>query len=187
VSAREQATVRAFVALELEAPVREAIRDLQAQLRPRLAGIRMVQPEGIHLTLRFLGETTLAQAETIGAALGGAAARCAPARAAVGGLGVFPGRGDPRVLWLGVEVPAAIVELQQNCERAAQAAGFAREERPFRAHLTLGRWRERAPRPELPRVELGEARLDRLVLYRSELLRDGAVYAPLRRFALGTG
>ena len=87
--------------------------------------------------------------------LAAAAAACPPAEAQVAGLGTFPERGSPRVLWLGLAVPAAILDLQRACERAARAAGFEREERPFRAHLTLGRWRDRAPRPELPPADLG--------------------------------
>ncbi len=89
------------------------------------------------------------------------------------------------MLWLGLAVEAAILDLQRACERAARAAGFEREERPFRAHLTLGRWRDRAPRPELPPADLGETPLDTLVLFRSDLRPDGAVYTAIARMALG--
>ena len=65
------------------------------------------------------------------------------------------------------------------------AAGFDPDARPFRAHVTLGRFRERARRPHLPEVDLGAALLDRLVLFRSELKPSGAVYTPLASFVLG--
>ena len=177
--------MRAFVAIELDARLREAIGELQALLRPRLGGIRMVRPEGIHLTLRFLGEASPAQIETLRPRLAAAAAACPPCEARVAGLGMFPERGSPRVLWLGLDVPPPVVDLQAACERAARAAGFEREDRPFRAHLTLGRWRERAPRPELPPAELGPTRLETLVLFRSDLRPDGALYTALGRFPLG--
>lgn len=176
---------RAFVAIELDQALREAIRELQARLRPRLGGIRPVRPEGIHLTLRFFGDTSPTQVETLRLRLGAAAALCPPAAARVAGLGTFPERGRPRVLWLGLDVPQSILDLQHACERAARAAGFEKEERPFRAHLTLGRWRERAARPDLPPADLGAARLDKLVLFRSDLSPGGAVYTPLARFPLG--
>jgi len=163
----------------------EAIGDLQVRLRPRLGGIRLVRPEGIHLTLRFLGETSPAQVETLRPRLATAAALCPLAEARVAGLGTFPERGSPRVLWLGLEVPPPVLDLQRACERAARAAGFEGEDRPFRAHLTLGRWRERAVRPDLPPAELGATRLDALVLFRSDLHPGGAVYTPLARFPLG--
>jgi 2'-5' RNA ligase len=180
-----EGSVRAFVALELDAGLREAVGELQARLRPRLGGIRLARPEGIHLTLRFLGDTSPAQVETLRPRLAAAALGCPACEARARGIGTFPERGRPRILWLGLEVPPSVLELQEACERAARAAGFEREERPFRAHLTLGRWRERASRPELPPVELGPTRLDTLVLFRSELRPDGAVYTPLGRFALG--
>jgi 2'-5' RNA ligase len=176
---------RAFVALELDARLREALGELQARLRPRCGGIRLTRPEGIHLTLRFLGDTSPAQVEALRPLLAAAAAACPPAEAHVAGLGTFPERGSPRVLWLGLDVPPAVLELQRACERAARAAGFEREDRPFKAHLTLGRWRERAPRPDLPRADLGTTTLDNLVLFESDLRPGGAVYTPLAPFPLG--
>ena len=177
--------VRAFVALELEERLREALGELQARLRPRLGKVHLVRPEGIHLTLRFLGGTTPQQRDAMRPILAAAASACPPAEVPVSGVGTFPERGSPRVLWLGMAVPPAIDELQEACERAALAAGFEKEDRPFKAHLTLGRWRDRAPRPELPAADLGATRLDTLVLFKSELRPGGAVYTPLERFALG--
>lgn len=167
--------------------MRSAIGRLSAELRPRLAGLRWVRPEGVHLTLRFLGKASLSQVERLRESLGRAAARCSPAEVAVGELGLFPERGSPRVLWLGLELPEPMIALQAACEAAAVEAGFPAEPRPFHPHLTLGRWRDRVPRPELPPVDLGVAVLEALVLFRSELRPDGAVYTPLERFALGQG
>jgi 2'-5' RNA ligase len=176
---------RAFIALELDTGLRRAIGDLQAFLRPRLGAIRLVRPQGIHLTLRFLGETSPLQVDALRTLLATAAASCPPVQARASGLGTFPERGNPRVLWLGLEVPPPVIDLQHACERAARAAGFEGEARPFRAHLTLGRWRERVPRPELVPADLGLARLDQLVLFRSDLQPGGAVYTALARFPLG--
>ena len=177
--------VRAFVALELEERLREGLGELQTRLRPRLGSIHLVRPEGIHLTLRFLGSTTPQQRDTMREVLSAAASACPPAEVSVSGLGTFPERGGPRVRGLGMEVPAAIHELQKACERAALRAGFDKEDRPFKAHLTLGRWRDRAARPELPEVDLGTTRVETLVLFKSELRPGGAIYTPLETFALG--
>jgi RNA 2',3'-cyclic 3'-phosphodiesterase len=187
VSASDQTRIRSFAALALEDHVRVALADLQRQLAPRLAGIRFVRPEGSHLTLRFLGDASAAQLERLRPLLAEAAAACAPGEARVAEVGTFPERGCPRVLWLGLAVPPQVLELQQACERAARQLGFTPETRPFRPHLTLGRWRDRAPHPELPAVDLGTTRLETLVLYESELCRDGAAYTALARFALGRG
>jgi 2'-5' RNA ligase len=178
-------SVRAFVALELDEPLRAALSELQRRLRPALGGIKLVRPDGIHLTLRFLGQARSDQIARLEPRLAAAARSCPPLEVAVRGMGTFPERGSPRVLWVGLEPPPPALELQRACERAAREAGFEREERPFRAHLTLGRWRERATRPALPGVDLGTTRLSSLVLFRSELMKGGAVYTPLRRFELG--
>jgi 2'-5' RNA ligase len=177
--------VRTFVAFSIPPALQDGISGLVRELGPRVADLRWVRPEGIHLTLRFLGPTRSEQIRTLGPALAQCAAACPRSEAQVGGLGVFPARGSPRVLWLGVSLPAPVLALQVACEEAAVAAGFPGETRPFRSHLTLGRWRVRTRAPDLPSADLGPLLLQTLVLYRSELLREGARYTPLASFDLG--
>jgi RNA 2',3'-cyclic 3'-phosphodiesterase len=177
--------VRAFVALELDEAMREKLRSVVDELRGRLRDVSWVRPEGIHLTLRFLGPARPPVLDEMKPRLRAAASHCSPASPLVAGLGVFPERGRARVLWIDIAVPPAVLALQAECEAAAVAAGFAPEPRPFRPHLTLGRWREGAPRPELPSRDLGPASLRHLALYSSEHRPDGTRYRPLERFALG--
>jgi 2'-5' RNA ligase len=77
------------------------------------------------------------------------------------------------------------LELQAECERAAVAAGFPPEGRPFRPHVTLGRWRERVRRPAAPAFDLGATPLGPVILFKSDLRPQGAVHTPLRTFPLG--
>lgn len=176
--------IRAFVAFEIDDALRERLGGLGRDLQGNVKGVRWVKTEGIHLTLRFLGDATRAQLDLLEPPLRAAAASCPRADAPVGGLGLFPERGRPRVLFLNVRLPETVLTLQAACENAAGAAGFGRESRPFRSHLTLGRWRDRAPRLELPPADLGALPLDTLVLFRSELRPTGAVYTPLATFPL---
>lgn len=178
--------IRAFVAIELCADTRALVGETLASLRPTLAGVRWARPETLHLTLRFLGPARADVLALLEPALRDAASRCPAGEARIAGLGLFPERGAPRVLWLGVDVAPQVLLAQRSCELAAVALGFAREDRGYRPHLTLGRWRERAPRPALPAVDLGMTRLERLVLFRSDLRPDGAVYTPLAEFPLGS-
>lgn len=177
-------TLRAFVAFELDAELRARIADAASGLRDAIAGVRFVAPVGIHLTLRFLGRTRPDQVEALRTSLQAAAAACPPLPVRVSGLGLFPASGPPRVLWLGIAAPAPLAELQAACERAACAAGFPAEARPFTPHLTLGRWRERAPRPRLPELDLGATVLETLSLVRSEPRPEGSRYTALLRFPL---
>jgi 2'-5' RNA ligase len=178
-------SVRAFIALDLDGPTRVRLSDEVARLERMAHGIRWVREEGAHLTLRFLGQTPPAALESLRARLSPAAAACPAADVAVRGLGFFPERGRVRVLWVDMKLTPAMMALQAEVERATVDAGLPKETRAFRPHLTLGRWREAVPRPVLPDVDLGATRVDRLVLYRSQLNPKGAVYTPIHVFPLG--
>jgi RNA 2',3'-cyclic 3'-phosphodiesterase len=181
-----QDKLRAFVALDIGAETRDRIAALIADLRPELHNMRLVPIEQLHLTLRFLGDIPRDSVAALGKALEHAAAVCPQVDVALEGIGTFPERGHPRVLWLGLALPEPIFALQAACEAAAQQIGLAPEPRPFRPHLTLGRWRSPAPRPALPPVTLGTTRLSRIVLYESQLGPGGATHTPLGSFALGS-
>ncbi len=183
--------MRLFLAIDLPREVRQALGDLQDRTRRSCPGWRWVRPEGIHLTLRFLGEVGPAdearQRETWRRAVAGHAA----VRFQVGGLGVFPGGGRPRVLWVGVKDASAggdLAALATSLEAAARELGFEPEERPFRAHLTLAR-AEREGRPIAPPPGgspiAADVEADEVVLFRSELGPGGAKYTRIAAFPLG--
>jgi 2'-5' RNA ligase len=176
---------RTFVALELDAGVRERLARAVALWLPGLAGLRLVAADNIHLTLRFLGPSLPRQLERLKPALAAAAAECPRFHVRLAGAGMFPERGSPNVLWVGLEAQPELAPLQAACERAARDAGFAAERRPFRPHLTVGRFRERLrERPTLPERELGETTLERLVLFQSELRPERARHTALASFVL---
>lgn len=182
---RPEGRLRAFVALPLDPAALARLGALIASLRATTPGIRWMRPEGLHVTLRFLGATEAARAERVMERLRDAAAATPAATLPLGSLGLFPGRGAPRVLWVGLALPPPLLALQRACEDAARAEGFPPEERAFSPHLTLGRWRENARRPDLPPAALGDVRLETLVLYRSRPQAGGSVYTPLQSVALG--
>jgi 2'-5' RNA ligase len=177
--------IRAFVALPLPDAVRREVAGVIARLSAALPEVRFVRDEGVHVTLRFLGWTRAETLAAIEAPLARAAAACPPFEMAIRGLGTFPERGSPRVLWLGLDLPAPARQLQAACEEAAVTTGLEAEARAFHPHLTLGRWRGRTRRPALPEVDLGSARTSELILYRSDIRPAGSVYSPLAVFPLG--
>jgi 2'-5' RNA ligase len=177
--------IRTFVAVELEPAALDQLAALSARLRQQVTGVRWVRPEGLHLTLRFLGPSSPDRLARLEPTLERAAATCPQSEAQLGGLGMFPERGRPRVLRVGIDVEASVLALQQACERAAVAAGFPPESRPFHPHLTLGRFKHNVPRPGLHEPDLGRTPLRTLTLFQSELTPSGAVYTPLKRCALG--
>lgn len=191
-------TIRTFVAIVLPEPLLRQLAQVQRQLEKKAPpeSVRWVNPEGIHLTLKFLGDTPVAKLESIRAALAAVAARSAPCTFTVGGLGCFPNARRPRVLWVGVQpVGGELAALQRAVEAAMKPLGFPPEDREFTPHLTLGRVRDRVAPADLARLgalisstevgTLGEVTARHFALIQSVLKPTGAEYTPLAEFSLG--
>jgi RNA 2',3'-cyclic 3'-phosphodiesterase len=190
------ATICAFVALELPRVMQLAIAQEIPRLEKELPGILWIDPHRTHLTLRFLGWTTRDRLSVLEPLLAAPARACLPMEARVSQLGTFPPHGPdrPRVLWVGVDLPQSGIALQATCDAAAVKCGFPPERRLFRAHVTLGRWKEPARLRGLPELDLGMAHLERLVLFRTEPGKDATIpgvrrevsaYSKLAVFPLG--
>jgi 2'-5' RNA ligase len=193
---REDERLRLFVAIDLPEDVREALRRLQTDLRRHdLPGLRWTRPEGVHLTLKFLGETPASSVPAIEGALARAVAGTAAFRLALGAPGTFGNRRGPRVLWVDVEGDLQpLQELQAAVERELAAAGFPPEQRAFSPHLTLARVAQPPPPGTAERVSRaleavdapqGEFPAAEVVLMRSSLQPGGAVYTRVAAFPLG--
>lgn len=182
--------MRLFLAVELCDAARREIEAVQDRLRPRLAGWRWVRPHGIHLTIRFLGAVSDADDARLRSSWFLATAGSPPVRFRPGGLAVFPPRGSPRVLWLGVldtGPPAGLTILADRLEIAAREIGLAASGRAFRPHLTLARAQRghRAQRPTQANCgTIQETVATEVVLFRSDLSPQGARYTALERFPL---
>lgn len=131
--------MRLFVALTPPPDVQQVVWGAFAPLRRRDLPVKWVPPEGVHLTLKFLGEVDETRQTELQAALGAAARGVRPIALAVRGAGVFPDLDRPRVFWAGVESDPALELLADGVERSFASLGFATEARAFRPHLTLGR------------------------------------------------
>ncbi len=135
-------TIRAFIAIGLPANVKAALGDVAAALAagvPRGA-VRWVRPEQMHLTLRFLGDTPIDRLPALAAALDDVAGRQASFVLRLTTTGCFPNARRPRVVWVGLGgEAAALAALVAGLNAALGALGLPPENKPFRAHLTLGR------------------------------------------------
>jgi RNA 2',3'-cyclic 3'-phosphodiesterase len=181
---------RLFIAAELPAYIKAALVAMQNRLRQGNPPVTWVAPEAMHLTLRFLGETSIERLPELGAALKTALAQHPAIRLGLSGAGSFPNDRRPSVVWAGVggEI-AALTRAQAAIEAALSDLDFKPETRPFRAHLTLGRMRREANPDQQQR--LGDAirslppttaldwTVERIVLFRSELRREGPIYTEI--------
>jgi 2'-5' RNA ligase len=176
---------RAFIALPLPRQVIAYLSKVQHCLAAAGIHARWVRPEGMHLTLKFIGRLAPEKTPAVDAVLDRAAAHYSPLQLTALGLGGFPNRRRPRVLWVGISGETAQLErLQQDIDTGLAALGWPGEKRPFKGHLTLARARgnrpfERGIEPIVaqcePREPFGFV-ADRLTLFRSRLRPEGAVY-----------
>lgn len=190
--------LRTFVALPLSAETHAHLTQAQRALM-RICpegSVRWVKPEGIHLTLFFLGEIMPDRVAPIQAALAEVTRGATPFAFQVQGSGCFPNLKRPRVIWVGIEESGGrLAALQAAVSAALARLGFQPEERDFSPHLTLGRVAKDASPADLRRIgealpqapvgRLGEERAAELVFFRSLLKPTGAEYTPLARFRLG--
>ena len=187
------ASLRAFIAAELPGDLTAALGRIQRELAGAGVRARWVRPESIHLTLKFLGRLPVEGVARVAEALAASVEGQPAFRLTAGGLGVFPGLRRPRVVWVGLGGETeALTGLQQRVDRNLAARGFAPEARPFRAHLTLGRFDDTgSPGPVADVLardagrEAGRFEVRELVLFKSDLRPTGAVYSALVRAGLG--
>ncbi|MDQ6793959.1 MAG: RNA 2',3'-cyclic phosphodiesterase [Chloroflexota bacterium] len=174
---------RLFVAVPLAEGARGAVETLVGEVRAAVeAGareprseVRWVRLDGLHLTIRFLGPTEVARIPDLAAVVDEAAAASRPFRVSLSGAGAFPSPARPRTLWLGVgDGQSELAALSDRLNRGLQTAGWARDDRPFTAHLTLGRSDGRREGPLAARELAARAAgldasfdADRLVLFES--------------------
>ncbi|MFQ5723639.1 MAG: RNA 2',3'-cyclic phosphodiesterase [Terriglobia bacterium] len=180
--------MRLFVALDLPPPLREALQELVRQLQRAAADVRWVRPEGMHLTLKFIGEVPEEKLPLIQEALGEVASP-APAELDFRSLGYFPNERRPRVLWVGVQASNNLAPLAAQIEAALEPLGIPRERRAYAPHLTLGRFKspKRLARLQeevgrLREKEFGRVRVEEFALYQSRLSPGGAQYTRLQAF-----
>lgn len=181
-------TLRTFVAIPIVSSpsLRMFIREAGEIDGP----IRWMPPQGLHLTLKFLGDTPWTQTAAIGQVISEVATIQPAFDAVLKGIGAFPNLQRPRVIWAGMEPLAPLALLSDLLNDLIGDLGFPREEREFAPHVTLARVRGRPPLELIARLdqsqalEFGGLLVDRLVYYQSELRPQGPVYTVLSEHPL---
>ncbi len=189
--------LRAFLASEIPLSLQDAVESATAGLCTKLGSdlIRWVPVHNMHLTLKFLGDISPANLDLIKQMLTTEAPQHRAFDVEVEGLGAYPSSRRPRVLWVGLNAPAALISLQHSIETATARLGYASEERGFSPHLTIGRVRQNASAADLQKIRaaLGETKVGSLGtvhvaavhLFKSELHPSGSIYTKLFSAPLG--
>ena len=189
--------IRSFIAIELPEEAKKGLARLRKELeRDEHKFVKWVDPGGIHLTLKFLGNISSKRVAEITKAIEEAAQGISPFHLEISGLGAFPNPRQARVLWVGIDGEVdSLSRLQENTDSALAVLGFAKEERSFVPHLTLARIRQGAS--PLERRNFGElvgstifedkyhVQVEAVSLMRSQLTPAGAIYSRLSVVGLG--
>ncbi|MCI0356027.1 MAG: RNA 2',3'-cyclic phosphodiesterase [Acidobacteria bacterium] len=193
--------MRLFVALDMDAEIRERIARFLEGVRGFAPDVRWAQAESLHITLKFIGEMDAERLDEVRAALAHVRSQATEIR--FRGTGFFPTAKSARVFWVGVEAGAKLATLVRAVEDALEGLGVEREPRAFSPHLTLARTGSGRPShaPEdranptfrrlqeklaaLPQPDFGVMTPQEFFLYQSKLSPKGALYTKLASFELG--
>jgi len=180
--------MRAFIAIELPEAIRESLARQQARFRAVCPDARWTRPEGIHLTLKFLGEISGEQEAQVKKALG-QIERFEQFTVRAHGFGFFPDAKRPRVFWAGLDAPPELARLAAQVESAMTPLGFPAENRAFSPHLTLARFKVPRPQPRLQELLaaqadplLGTFAVSEFFLWESKLSPQGSEYRKVACF-----
>jgi 2'-5' RNA ligase len=174
--------VRLFIAVPLPEAARVEATEVLHRLQTADWPVRWVGDRGVHVTLKFFGETTADRVDAIVEMMDYAVRGMRPITMSLHGAGVFPSVAKPRVIHLGLDADGELELLQDRLERGGEQLGYPPDGRVFRPHVTLGRVREghRLPagwQSELEKVPPGSGFLaDRVVLFESRLSKNGPAY-----------
>jgi 2'-5' RNA ligase len=182
-----QKVIRTFVAVCLDEELRSRISDVQERVMKLAPNVKWVAPDNFHVTLKFLGNVSPKRLSVVQAAMDEVAGSLAAFDLAISGTGVFPTPRRPRVIWAGVEEGREqLVALADAVEKVLVKAGFEKEEKPFRSHITIGRVKESKPveglvegLEEIDTSGLGVQRVASISVMESVLRPGGPEYTPL--------
>ena len=189
-------SVRVFIAVTFPDAVKAELGKLIAAIDAlEVRGVRVVRAEGLHLTLRFLGDVSRDALPSIASAMHTAAAESEPFELTLAGTGAFPNAASPRTLWVGVDGDLErLSTLQRGVQRALEEVGFDRSRERFSPHVTVARVRDRVSTANrgLVASALNQAiispiavRVDSITLIRSTPQPGGSIYTPLHIVTLG--
>lgn len=179
--------IRAFVAIDVSPAMRNSLHDVQRKLRSVFdLHASWVRPENFHLTIRFLGGISSDRLATLCCRL--QEIRCSPFDLSLSGAGCFPDVRRPIVLWAGLEEEPELIRLANSVESACVDVGMSQEKKPFHAHVTLARVKDRIRNPAAFQQFLSDVHLSdscpvrEMTLYQSILDRQGSMYRKIAGF-----
>lgn len=189
--------MRTFIAIELPKEIKDALARLQEQLKISAADVKWVEPNNIHLTLKFLGEVDDKKIGEVGKIIEDIAKGERPFQARISSIGAFPKISSPRVIWVGIDKgDNETKEIAKGLEEKIAKVGIPKENRDFSSHITIGRTRSVLNRERLAKElktvadNLEKNNLEfsvrKIALFKSTLTPNGPIYEALKETSLAT-
>lgn len=184
---------RLFIAIDTPPPALSVMIAVRNELRSVRSDVKWEPDDKLHCTLKFLGDTPTEKVAPLTAALHTLARATRPVAVSYGGLGVFPARGEPRIVWAGIrDREKELARLAAAIDGLTAGFGFEKERRAFSPHVTLGRVkgargiRELIDTLETVTFDCPPVQIHEVLLVSSELRPSGSVYTVAARCMLGT-
>ncbi|MEG6521271.1 RNA 2',3'-cyclic phosphodiesterase [Desulfotomaculum sp. 1211_IL3151] len=184
--------LRLFIAIEIPLVLKERLNKVQQSLREYTTGVKWVSQDNFHLTLKFLGDTPENKCNDIGEAIQQSCQQFSAFTLSLQGLGTFPGKGNPKVLWTGVHGDKdRLLGLQHSLDKKLANLNFPAEHRKYSPHLTLGRMKDFSDTDRLvtaitkhKQEKFGQWQVTNIHLIQSTLTPSGPIYKPLKTVEL---
>ncbi len=180
-------TIRAFIGIGLPENIVSFFHEIQDGIKEHGFNLKLVKPENIHITLKFLGNIDKGTVKEIGCAMEEAVKGKTRIALTAKGIGCFPNAEKPRIVWVGLRKQTQKLKaIQHALDQKLETIGFPKEKRPFKSHLTIGRIKKKinavalnAAVETFQKIESEDFYVDRIILFQSTLKRSGAVYEEL--------
>jgi 2'-5' RNA ligase len=180
---------RGFIAIEI--PATQSIIEFENAIAKTSADVKLVEPENIHLTLKFLGDTNEDRIEAIGHVIEESVANIKPFTLTLKGTGVFPNEKYVKVIWVGIVNGDNLSSIARSIDEKLVPLGFSKEQRGYSAHLTIGRVRTAKNKDQLltaiqkyKEKEFLQQEVSSVMLKKSDLTPKGPIYTTLREIPL---
>jgi len=180
---------RGFIAIDI--PTNKKLLEMENEINNSGADLKLVEPENIHVTIKFLGDTDEEKIDEIEEIIKNSAKDFKPFNIKLKGSGVFPNKNYMKVIWIGLENAESIGEIAKKIDKQLQSLGFEPEKRGFSAHLTIARVKSPRNKEKLIQiiekyqdVEFATIDVNSVKLKKSDLTPKGPIYTNLREVKL---
>ena len=180
---------RGFIAVDIDAFPK--LLDFEKEIKDSKSNIKLIKPENIHITLKFLGDTDINLIEEINNILENIVKEIKPFKIKLEGAGFFPNKNYIKIIWIGIKKEEQLKIIAQKIDNQLFKMGFKREGRKFSPHLTIGRVRSAKNKDKILKIiekykdfQFAEIKVNAIKLKKSELTPKGPIYTDIKKIKL---